>query len=189
MEFPATARWSLARYRLANSCGNSSVWKVSQPGRSASRSRSRPVRRPASLPARRWPRSAVRPWPAGNRNPGRRRHLLGPVLRRDQQVLLVATTPVRLPARGRADPLVHQMTGVEIPITMLFADIRGSTAMGERMRPADVPHVPTTSSPTTLSTMPSRWPKNEPTQPGEWSCAQLAPWRGRDSSEHPPLPG
>jgi adenylate cyclase len=29
------------------------------------------------------------------------------------------------------------MTGVEIPITMLFADIRGSTAMGERMRPAD----------------------------------------------------
>src|SRR5215216_69858 len=31
----------------------------------------------------------------------------------------------------------RQMTGVEIPITMLFADIRGSTAMGERMRPAD----------------------------------------------------
>jgi hypothetical protein len=31
--------------------------------------------------------------------------------------------------------------------------------------------------------------KNEPTQPGEGSCAQLAPWRGRDSSEHPPLPG
>ncbi len=29
------------------------------------------------------------------------------------------------------------MTGVEIPITLLFTDIRGSTAMGERMRPAD----------------------------------------------------
>jgi adenylate cyclase len=29
------------------------------------------------------------------------------------------------------------MTGVEIPITLLFSDIRGSTAMGERMRPAD----------------------------------------------------
>jgi adenylate cyclase len=31
----------------------------------------------------------------------------------------------------------RQMTGVEIPITLLFTDIRGSTAMGERMRPAD----------------------------------------------------
>jgi adenylate cyclase len=31
----------------------------------------------------------------------------------------------------------RQMTGVEIPITLLFSDIRGSTAMGERMRPAD----------------------------------------------------
>ena len=31
----------------------------------------------------------------------------------------------------------HQLTGVEIPITLLFSDIRGSTAMGERMRPAD----------------------------------------------------
>ena len=29
------------------------------------------------------------------------------------------------------------MTGVEIPITLLFSDIRGSTAIGERMRPAD----------------------------------------------------
>jgi adenylate cyclase len=29
------------------------------------------------------------------------------------------------------------MTGVEIPITLLFSDIRGSTAMGEHMRPAD----------------------------------------------------
>jgi adenylate cyclase len=29
------------------------------------------------------------------------------------------------------------MTGVEIQITLLFSDIRGSTAMGERMRPAD----------------------------------------------------
>jgi adenylate cyclase len=29
------------------------------------------------------------------------------------------------------------MTGVEIPITLLFSDIRGSTGMGERMRPAD----------------------------------------------------
>jgi adenylate cyclase len=28
-------------------------------------------------------------------------------------------------------------TGVEIPITLLFSDLRGSTAMGERMRPAD----------------------------------------------------
>ena len=31
----------------------------------------------------------------------------------------------------------RHMTGVEIPITLLFSDIRGSTAMGERMRPAD----------------------------------------------------
>jgi adenylate cyclase len=31
----------------------------------------------------------------------------------------------------------RQMTGVEIPVTMLFSDIRGSTAIGERMRPAD----------------------------------------------------
>ncbi len=31
----------------------------------------------------------------------------------------------------------HHMTGVEIPITLLFSDIRGSTAMGERMRPGD----------------------------------------------------
>jgi adenylate cyclase len=29
------------------------------------------------------------------------------------------------------------MTGVEIPITLLFSDIRGSTAIGERMRPGD----------------------------------------------------
>jgi adenylate cyclase len=29
------------------------------------------------------------------------------------------------------------MTGVEIPITLLFSDLRGSTAIGERMRPAD----------------------------------------------------
>jgi adenylate cyclase len=29
------------------------------------------------------------------------------------------------------------MTGVEIPITLLFSDIRGSTGIGERMRPAD----------------------------------------------------
>jgi adenylate cyclase len=29
------------------------------------------------------------------------------------------------------------LTGVEIPITLLFSDIRGSTAIGERMRPAD----------------------------------------------------
>jgi adenylate cyclase len=31
----------------------------------------------------------------------------------------------------------RQLTGLEIPITLLFSDIRGSTAMGERMRPAD----------------------------------------------------
>jgi adenylate cyclase len=30
------------------------------------------------------------------------------------------------------------MTGVEIPITLLFSDIRGSTGIGERMRPADL---------------------------------------------------
>jgi adenylate cyclase len=31
----------------------------------------------------------------------------------------------------------EQLTGVEIPITLLFSDIRGSTAIGERMRPSD----------------------------------------------------
>ena len=31
----------------------------------------------------------------------------------------------------------RQLTGVEIPISLLFSDIRGSTAIGERMRPAD----------------------------------------------------
>jgi adenylate cyclase len=31
----------------------------------------------------------------------------------------------------------RQLSGVEIPITLLFSDVRGSTAMGERMRPAD----------------------------------------------------
>ena len=29
------------------------------------------------------------------------------------------------------------LSGVEIPVTMLFSDVRGSTAMGERMRPAE----------------------------------------------------
>jgi adenylate cyclase len=29
------------------------------------------------------------------------------------------------------------MSGVEIPVSLLFSDIRGSTAMGERMRPTD----------------------------------------------------
>jgi adenylate cyclase len=29
------------------------------------------------------------------------------------------------------------MTGVEIPVSLLFSDIRGSTAIGEQMRPAD----------------------------------------------------
>jgi adenylate cyclase len=29
------------------------------------------------------------------------------------------------------------MSGVEIPVSLLFTDVRGSTAMGERMRPAD----------------------------------------------------
>ena len=29
------------------------------------------------------------------------------------------------------------MTGVEIPVSLLFSDVRGSTALGERMRPAD----------------------------------------------------
>lgn len=31
----------------------------------------------------------------------------------------------------------HHMTGVEIPISLLFSDIRGSTAMGERLSPSD----------------------------------------------------
>jgi adenylate cyclase len=31
----------------------------------------------------------------------------------------------------------RHMTGVEIPITLLFSDLRGSTAIGEQMRPAD----------------------------------------------------
>jgi adenylate cyclase len=31
----------------------------------------------------------------------------------------------------------RQMTAVEIPVSLLFSDIRGSTAVGERMRPAD----------------------------------------------------
>jgi adenylate cyclase len=31
----------------------------------------------------------------------------------------------------------HGITGVEIPVTMLFSDVRGSTAMGERMRPTE----------------------------------------------------
>jgi adenylate cyclase len=29
------------------------------------------------------------------------------------------------------------MSGVEIPVTLLFSDVRGSTAMGERMRPSE----------------------------------------------------
>ena len=29
------------------------------------------------------------------------------------------------------------MSGIEIPVTLLFSDVRGSTAMGERMRPAE----------------------------------------------------
>ena len=29
------------------------------------------------------------------------------------------------------------MTGMEIPVTLLFSDVRGSTAMGERMRPTE----------------------------------------------------
>jgi adenylate cyclase len=31
----------------------------------------------------------------------------------------------------------HGLTGTEIPLTMLFADVRGSTTIGERMRPND----------------------------------------------------
>ena len=31
----------------------------------------------------------------------------------------------------------RQMTGVEIPVSLLFSDIRGSTGMGQRMRPAE----------------------------------------------------
>ena len=29
------------------------------------------------------------------------------------------------------------MSGVEIPVTLLFSDVRGSTALGEQMRPSD----------------------------------------------------
>jgi adenylate cyclase len=29
------------------------------------------------------------------------------------------------------------MSGVEIPVTLLFSDVGGSTAMGERMRPTE----------------------------------------------------
>src|SRR4030095_6094602 len=29
------------------------------------------------------------------------------------------------------------MSGLEIPVTLLFSDVRGSTAMGERMRPTE----------------------------------------------------
>src|SRR4029079_10044432 len=29
------------------------------------------------------------------------------------------------------------MSGVEMPVTLLFSDVRGSTAMGEQMRPAE----------------------------------------------------
>jgi adenylate cyclase len=29
------------------------------------------------------------------------------------------------------------MSGVEIPVSLVFTDVRGSTALGERMRPAD----------------------------------------------------
>ena len=31
----------------------------------------------------------------------------------------------------------HGTSGVEIPVSLLFSDVRGSTAMGERMRPAE----------------------------------------------------
>ena len=31
----------------------------------------------------------------------------------------------------------RDMSGVEIPVTLLFSDVRGSTAMGERMRPTE----------------------------------------------------
>jgi adenylate cyclase len=31
----------------------------------------------------------------------------------------------------------YGMSGVEIPVTLLFSDVRGSTAMGEQMRPAE----------------------------------------------------
>ena len=31
----------------------------------------------------------------------------------------------------------HGMSGLEIPVSLLFSDVRGSTAMGERMRPAE----------------------------------------------------
>jgi adenylate cyclase len=31
----------------------------------------------------------------------------------------------------------HGMSGVEIPVTLLFSDVRGSTALGEQMRPTD----------------------------------------------------
>jgi len=31
----------------------------------------------------------------------------------------------------------HGMSGVEMPVTLLFSDVRGSTAIGEQMRPAE----------------------------------------------------
>src|SRR4029453_6486209 len=69
---------------------------------------------------------------------------LGGVVFRDAGVRQSSGNPA-LCKRCITDLRKRQLTGVEIPITLLFSDIRGSTAMGERMRPATSTHSSTAS--------------------------------------------